>query len=201
MKKYITTLLILMLTITAYGQRGPRFFMKGPQELPSELVEELQFDDTETKKVNKAFMKFQEDVMTMMMLAKEEGEVDREEMKKESDKLKLKHLEKTKGLLDDQKYEQYKAFVLMEMREQQQYILELKLRLTPDQKEKYDAITASSKATFTQLREQFEGDREGMREAMQKVQKQQMMMLSSVLTEEQMTIYKESMQQRRGRRQ
>ncbi|MBB3699638.1 hypothetical protein KMW28_00885 [Flammeovirga yaeyamensis] len=201
MKRYSTTLLILMLSITVYGQRGPRFFMKGPQELPSELVEELQFDDTEKKKVNKAFMKFQEDVMTMMMLAREEGEVDRDEMKKESDKLKLKHLEKVKDLLDDQKYEQYKTFVLMEMREQQQYILELKLKLTPDQKEKYDAITASSKATFTQLREQFEGDREGMREAMQKVQKQQMMMLSSVLTEKQMTIYKESMQQRRGKRQ
>ncbi|ANQ50405.2 hypothetical protein MY04_3037 [Flammeovirga sp. MY04] len=201
MNRYITTLLILMLSITVYGQRGPRFFMKGPQELPSELVEELQFDDTEKKKVNKAFMKFQEDVMTMIMLAREEGEVDRDEMKKESDKLKLKHLEKVKDLLDDQKYEQYKTFVLMEMREQQQYILELKLKLTPDQKDKYDAITTSSKATFTQLREQFEGDREGMREAMQKVQKQQMMMLSSVLTEEQMSIYKESMQQRRGRRQ
>ncbi|MBD0404776.1 hypothetical protein [Flammeovirga sp. EKP202] len=200
MKNLIFTFLLLSLSSITFAQRNFPSFTA--QEFPEELSKELKLDESTEKKIGKLYIRLQEDVMNTIMIARKDGETDRAKIKAETDELRDKHLTKVKGILDTETYASYEKFMLMERGEKQAYLLELKLELTTDQKEKYDAINASSKQVFQQIREQHKGDREAMKEALEPVMKQHEMMLSQVLTEEQMIIYKEAREamKKKGRR-
>ncbi|AZQ63705.1 hypothetical protein EI427_16185 [Flammeovirga pectinis] len=199
MKKFIVTAFILCVSIIGYAQRG--FSSFSPKELPEVITEQMTLDKDTEKKLNKSYIKLQEDVINTMILAKQEGEVDKATIKKEIGDIRAKHLKKAKGLLDEKDYSTYSSFVLMERKERQEYIVQLKLKLTPDQKEKFDAINASNEQVIAKIRKEHRGDREGMKEALMPIMKQQYQMYAQFLTEEQMEILKSLRKMKKGREQ
>ncbi|NLR92891.1 MULTISPECIES: hypothetical protein [Flammeovirga] len=198
MKKiFITTFLLFSICFSVFAQR--RFPDISPKDLPVELVDKLNINEDVEKKLNKAYVRLQEDVINTMIIAKKEGDINQEDLKVELNGYRQKHLKKVKDFMPDTAYTTYEEFIMLDRRERREYILVLKLKLTPDQKEKYDAIQASNEQVISKIKEQYKGDREAMRDALIPLKKQQFQMLAQVLTEEQMEILKASVPKRGNR--
>lgn len=199
MKKIIITAFFLCVSSIGFAQRDFSSFT--PKKLPEVITEQMTLDQDTEKKLNKSYVKLQEDVINTMILAKQEREVDKATIRKEIGDIRAKHLKKTKELLSEKDYATYSSFVIMERKERKDYIVQLKLKLTPDQKEKFDAINASNEQVIAKIRKEHRGDREGMRAALMPIMKQQYQMYAQFLTEEQMEILKSSIKMKKGKEQ
>lgn len=199
MKKIIVTTFILCVSIISYAQRD--FSSFSPKDLPEVITEQMTLDQATEKKLNKSYVKLQENVINTMILSKQSEDVDKATIKKEIGDIRTKHLKKIKELLNEKDYSTYNSFIMMDRKERQEYVLQLKLKLTPDQKEKFEAINASNEQVIAKIRKEHRGDREGMREALKPIMKQQYQMYAQFLTEEQMEILQSSRKGRKSKEQ
>lgn len=195
MRKYILTLAAMVIAIFSYAQYGgsPK---SGENQLSEEFLHSLSINKQQENGLQTAFANYQKKV-TELRKRSDNEKLDRIAIQKKTIELKEQHLEEVKFLLGSA-YEQYADYTLMDRREQMQYVLEMKLHLTAEQKKQYDAINASVNALSSKMRKKYQGDRAAMFEALKPVNEKKKQMMSQVLDEEQMKIYEKSTINRRG---
>ncbi len=195
MKKYILIFAATLFFITSYAQYGG-YPNSESGKLPDDFLQSLNINEKQKKDLQTAFANYQKKVTELRERADNE-KLDRADIQKKTLALKEQHLEGVKSLLGSA-YKPYADYTLMDRRQQMEYILEMKLRLTAEQKKQYDAINASVNQVTSELRKKYQGDRAAMFEALKPVNEKKKQMMSQILTDEQMKIYEESTKSRGG---
>lgn len=190
MRKYILTFVATVISIASFAQHGGSP-MGGESQLSEEFLHSLNINEKQENELQTAFINYQKKVSKLHESTNNE-KLDRTAIQKKITVLKKQHLEEVKSLLSNDVFKQYADYTLMNRRKQKQYLLEMKLHLTIEQKKQYDAINASVNQITSKLRKEYQGDRAAMFKALEPVNNKKKQMMSKVLSEEQMKIYVES---------
>ncbi len=156
--------------------------------LPREFMSSLQLSKEQAKTLSFQYQHYQKLIKDSLTSFSEEESNNRALVYSVTKYFRSQHLEEVRSRVDTASFETYQSFLMMNDTQKEAFLLVQKLKLTPEQHKKYDAVTMAAQQVNAQLIMQYYADR-AIWERMMEIKEKTHQMMSEFLSEEQMKIY------------